>query len=71
MAKKIIPTIGTLKLSWGAGKERNYGNEKDYEDKELTDYTISKLKWQRVTGNWVCQICNTYMQKIYTHTLKF
>lgn len=42
--------MGTLKLSWGGGKERKYGNEKDYEDEELTDCMIPKLKWQRVTG---------------------
>lgn len=41
--KNFSQTMGTLRLLWGGGKERKYGNEKDREDKELTDFVISKL----------------------------
>lgn len=56
--------MGTLKLPWGGGKKRKYGNEKNHIDKELTNYVISKLKWQCVvTGK-------KHLSQINTRTLK-
>lgn len=74
--KNFSQTMDTLKLPWGGGNERKYGNENDSVDKELTDFVTPKLKWQRVTGKKhltelvFFQICIYLYTKIHMHTLK-
>lgn len=77
--KKFLLNNGHIEttMGWWEGKERKYSNKKHHIDKELTDYVISKLKWQCVvTGKkhlsqGFFRFAHVYLYaKINTRTLK-